>query len=227
MAMDLRESFKKRQKVPGKLNGIILRYIRRRKRKVSLFMFFCDKFLRDRARERRFWIEPSRGKSLFWEETVSQRNDDLLWLENFRISRQSFLYICGELYDTMKRKDTRFRKAITVERRTAICLATGEDFRSQGWRFDVGKSTVCQVVNDVCQAIVDVLLPGIIKWPTGDYLKAVIEGFETKWRFPQCAGAIDGTHIPIVALTACPADYSNRRGFYSLLMQVIVDHRYR
>ena len=133
-------------------------------------MFFCDKFLRDRARERVCWIEPSRGESMFWEETVSQWNDDLLWLENVRISRQSFLYICGELNDIMKRKDKRFRKAIIVERRIAICLwnlAAGEDFRSLGWGFDVGKSTVCQVVNEVCQAIVDVLLPGIIKWPTG------------------------------------------------------------
>ena len=224
--MDLRQRFEKRQMVARKLHAIIRRYVRRRQRKISLFILFIGKCLRDRARQRRFWIEPSRGKSLFWEEAVSQWKDDTLWLENFRISRQSFLFICHGLQDTLKRKDTRFRKAITVEKRIAICLwhlATGEDLRSLGWRFDVGKSTVCQVVNEVCQVIVDVLLPGI----TGDDLKTVLEGFKTTWRFPQCAGAIDGTHIPIVAPKECPADYYNRKGFYSLVMQVVVDHTYR
>lgn len=108
--MDLRQRFEKRQMVARKRHAIIRRYVRRR-----------------------FWIEPSRGKSLFWEEAVSQWKDDTLWLENFRISRQSFLFICHGLQDTLKRKDTRFRKAITVEKRIAICLwhlATGEDLRS-------------------------------------------------------------------------------------------------
>ena len=66
--------------------------------------------------------------------------------------------------------------------------------RSLGWLFDIGKSTACQIVNDVCKAIVDVLLPKVIKWPTGEALKSVLNGFAEEWKFPQCAGAIDGTH---------------------------------
>ena len=38
-----------------------------------------------------------------------------------------------------------------------------------------------------------------IKFPEGDDLKNVIDGFERKWDFPSCAGAIDGTHVLIVA----------------------------
>ena len=73
------------------------------------------------------------------------------------------------------------------------------------------------------------LLPDVIKWPNGDDLKKVVESFKTNWCFPHCAGAIDGTHIhmPIVAPKECPADYYNRKGFYFLVMQVVVDHRYR
>ena len=109
-------------------------------------------------------------------------------LRTFDSLRESFLFICRKLNDTLKRKDTRFRKSITVEKRLAICfwhLATGEDLRSLGWRFGIGKSTACQIVNEVCQAIVDVLLPDVIKWPSGDDLKKVVESFKTKWCFPQ------------------------------------------
>ena len=43
--------------------------------------------------------------------------------------------------------------------------------------------------------------------------------------FPQCA--VDGTYIPIVASKEWPADYYNWKEFYSLVMQVVVDYRYR
>jgi hypothetical protein len=39
----------------------------------------------------------------------------------------------------------------------------------------------------------------VIKWPSGEKLLSVVDGFLTTWGFPQCTGAIDGTHIPIVA----------------------------
>ena len=43
---------------------------------------------------------------------------------------------------------------------------------------------------------------------------------------PQCIGAIDGTHIPILAPPEYAKDYYNRKGFPSVLMQAVADHRY-
>jgi hypothetical protein len=57
--------------------------------------------------------------------------------------------------------------SIPVRQSVAICLwhlATGEDLHSIGWRFDVAKSTACEIVNEVGQAIVSILLPRFIKW---------------------------------------------------------------
>ena len=51
--------------------------------------------------------------------------------------------------------------------------------------------------------------------------------FFTKWNFPQCVGAIDGTHIEIVAPDENSADYYNRKGRYSIIMQAVVDHAHR
>ena len=83
------------------------------------------------------------------------------------------------------------------------------------------------IVKDVCQAIVQLLLPKYIQIPTGDRLKAIVDGFESKWGFPQCVGAIDGSHIPIVSPLEYPADYHNRKGWHSIILQGVVDYEYR
>ena len=58
------------------------------------------------------------------------------------------------------------------------------------------------------------------------HLKNVIDGFERKWDFPSCAGAIDGTHVPIVAPQENHTDYFNRKGWYSIVMQAVIDDNY-
>ncbi|XP_075056973.1 uncharacterized protein LOC142143161 [Mixophyes fleayi] len=61
--------------------------------------------------------------------------------------------------------------------------------------------------------------------PSGQRLDDTIAGF-LKRGFPQCAGAIDGTHIPIIAPTDNHADYYNRKGWHSIILQAVVDHNY-
>jgi len=51
-----------------------------------------------------------------------------------------------------------------------------------------------------------VLLPKYIQTPHGERLQSIVDGFASKWGFPQCVGAIDGSHIPIVSPLDCPAD---------------------
>ena len=50
--------------------------------------------------------------------------------------------------------------------------------------------------------------------------------YKDKWGFPACAGAIDGTHIPIQTPLENHTDYVNRKSYHSILMQVVVDARY-
>ncbi|XP_068719211.1 uncharacterized protein [Montipora capricornis] len=42
----------------------------------------------------------------------------------------------------------------------------------------------------------------------------------------MCAGAIDGTHIPIIAPKEDHTDYVNRKGYHSVVMQAVVDCNY-
>ena len=72
-------------------------------------------------------------------------------------------------------------------------------------------------VKDVCRAIQSRLLHVYIKFPEGDDLNN--DGFERKWGLPRCAGAIDGTHIPIIAPQENHTNYFNHKGWYSIVMQ--------
>ena len=40
---------------------------------------------------------------------------------------------------------------------------------------------------------------------------------------PTGRGAIDGTHIPIIHPDESASDYYNRKGYYSVIMQAMVD----
>eukprot|EP00057_Strongylocentrotus_purpuratus_P005496 XP_003731101.1 PREDICTED: putative nuclease HARBI1 [Strongylocentrotus purpuratus] len=170
-------------------------------------------------------------KSDFWWKTIvidTFEQED--WLSHFRMSWQTFNFLCGQLRPIIQKMDTKFRVAIRVEHRVAITLwrlATNVEYRTIAQMFGVGTSTVCCIVHQVCRAIVVTLANDMIRIPRGDAAADVVREFEVKWGFPQCFGAIDGSHIPVLSPKEFRADYYNRKGFYSMVLQGLVDHRYR
>ncbi len=46
---------------------------------------------------------------------------------------------------------------------------------------------------------------------------------ENKWGIPHCIGAIDGSHIPIIAPEEYHCDYFNHKGWHSIILQGVVD----
>ena len=45
------------------------------------------------------------------------------------------------------------------------------------------------------------------------------------WGYP-CGGTIDGSHIPVSVPSELHIDYYNRKGWYSVVLQGLVDHKY-
>ena len=88
--------------------------------------------------------------------------------------------------------------------------------------FGVAKGTVCVIVNDVCQAIVKVLLSKYVKFPSGEGIVEVVSGFESRYGFPQCIGAVDGTHIPILAPEECAKDTTIERAIIPLSCKLLL-----
>ena len=162
----------------------------------------------------------------WWEEIVKTKFTAQDWQTNFRMSHNTFLYLCNELRVEIAKTDTSMRKSIPVEKRVAITLwfmSTNSDYRTIGHLFGVSKASVCKIRKEVCHAIVKLLLAKYIRIPSNSALSSVLSGFARKG-FPQCGGAIDGTHIPIEAPQDCPADYHNRKGWHSVILQGVVDH---
>ena len=91
--------------------------------------------------------------------------------------------------------------------------------------FSVCQSQPCVVTKQVCLSIVECLLPKYINIQTGAALTEDVEGFRVDHGFPQCLGAVDGTHIPILSPQDFPADYYNRKGWHSIILQGVVDHK--
>ena len=124
------------------------------------------------------------------------------WIKNFRMSRETFDYLCHRLYPILKKENTVMQQSISVQQQVAItlwCLATPTEYHTIAHLFGVARSTVCAIVHKACLAIVENLMGTYIKFPRGDQLERVTESFQTKWGVPQCVGAIDVCHIPIAA----------------------------
>lgn len=153
---------------------------------------------------------------------------DYDWLQNFCMRKATFEYLCTQLQPLIQR-DTHLRRAITVQHRLAItlwCLATPAEYRTIAHLFGVGRSTVCEIVHETIDAIVTKLKGEYIKFPTGQAQRDVINGFESKWGFSQCVGALDGSHILVRPPSQNHTDYYNRKGWYSILVQAVVGHVY-
>lgn len=175
---------------------------------------------------RAVWV---RDRSHAFLDGIVAQWDEAEWKRNFRIGRPTFHFLCTELRPYLQRANV-VRKPLTVEERIAISLwrlGTNIEYRSIAHLFGVGLSSVCVTVHEVCTAIVEVLSQRYIRIPTGENAQQVVDGFLHTWGFPQCFGAIDGSHIPIITPKDNPIDYYNRKKFHSIVLQALVDHEYK
>uniref|UniRef100_A0A8C3F917 DDE Tnp4 domain-containing protein n=1 Tax=Chrysemys picta bellii TaxID=8478 RepID=A0A8C3F917_CHRPI len=169
--------------------------------------------------ERRFWVRETSME--WWDHIVMEVWDDEQWLQNFWMRKATFMGLCEELAPTLRRKDTRLRAALPVEKRMAIAiwkLATPDSYRSVANQFGVGKSTVGIVLMQVCKAINRILLRRTV---TLGNVQEIVDGI-AQMGFPNCGGAIDGTHIPILAPPHLGSEYVNQKGYFSMVLQALV-----
>uniref|UniRef100_A0A452GLE3 Putative nuclease HARBI1 n=1 Tax=Gopherus agassizii TaxID=38772 RepID=A0A452GLE3_9SAUR len=174
--------------------------------------------------ERRFWARET--STDWWDRIVLQVWDDSQWLRNFRMCKSTFFELCDLLSPALKRHNTKMRAALTVEKRVAIALwklAMPDSYWSVGNQFGVGKSTVGAAVMQVAKAIIKLLLRKVV---TLGNVQVIVDGFAAMG-FPNCGGAIDGTHIPILAPEHQGTQYINRKGYFSMVLQALVDHKGR
>ena len=176
-------------------------------------------------------VRMKRRSSHFFQFIVKRSFSASDWQENLRVSRETFDYLCGKLRVQIERKNTNKHSAISVEQCLAIYLwflASGVEYRTVAHLFGISRASVCTIVHDVCKAIVKLLIPRYmyIQLPKNERkLTGIFAGFKELWGFP-CSSAIDGSYIRVSVPSELHIDYYNRKGWYSVLLQALVDHKY-
>uniref|UniRef100_A0A8C3AWE6 DDE Tnp4 domain-containing protein n=1 Tax=Cyclopterus lumpus TaxID=8103 RepID=A0A8C3AWE6_CYCLU len=92
--------------------------------------------------------------------------------------------------------------------------------------FRVGVSTVSSIVPDVATAIWDCLVEEFMAVPTTEDWRSIAVGFEERWNFPLCCGALDGKHVVLKARANSASQFFNYKGTFSLVLLAVVDAQY-
>ncbi|KAJ0063028.1 hypothetical protein NL108_010647, partial [Boleophthalmus pectinirostris] len=159
----------------------------------------------------------------WWERVVMTEFQPSDWLDKFRMSRETFFYLCDKLRPRLTRQDTTFRMALPVEKRVAVSLwrlATNIEYRTISNLFGVGKSTACKCVRDVCHSIVALLSSEYMQTPSEQELEESAQIFLSESSFPHCVAAVATLHTSIMTPSQNTSDYANPAGWLSVLSQV-------
>ena len=151
------------------------------------------------------------------------------WKENFRMSKPVFDKLCILLRPYIGKQTMNMRKPVSVEAQVALTLyylSDGGRMQKTANAFGIASCTVSCIVKMVTEAISS-HMKHFVKVPDSEIaVKELVAKFYEKHGFPQCIGAVDGTHIPIKRPEENALDYINRKGFFSLNVQACVDYRY-
>ena len=179
--------------------------------------------------DRRFWRHDRRDhwfNSLMENRHLPEYQDR--WRSLFRLSTASFEHVVNLVRPLMLKRNTNFRQAIPIEQRVAIALwrlATGSTMKTTAEALSVGASTVTEICNEFCECLCN-FSEQYIAMPDGretaERLMQLFKLYED-CQIPMVIGAVDGTHIPIIApRTENKVDYFNRKQRYSMNTQAIV-----
>ncbi len=107
-------------------------------------------------------------------------------------------------------------------------LATGDSSKCLQYGFRVAYNTICLLIPDVCQAIVDDYHEEVIKTPTTpqDWM-VVANQMGKRWQYHHCLASINGKHVAIRKLRKAGSYYFNYKNFPSIVLMALVDGDYK
>ena len=126
----------------------------------------------------------------------------------------------------VEEKITKLRVCISIECRIALTLhrlSTGDTLHTLADLYGSLKSSASIIVREICEGFKSVLRPLVFSKPTLSRMKQIALEFECLHEIPYILGAIDGSHIPIIAPSIDHASYHCRKLFYLVLFQGVVD----
>ena len=145
-----------------------------------------------------------------------------------RFGRDAIDYIVGLVADDIM-PETNRNHAVSAEMQLLITLrylASGSFLQVIGDTFlGFDKSAVSRVVHRVTQAL-SAKVGNFVKFPsTRAERDEIKQGLFRVGGFPCAIGCIDGTHVRITAPHENEPDFVNRKGYHSINVQAICNHR--
>lgn len=150
--------------------------------------------------------------------------------EYMRMPHGKFSELLNIIGPSVQKKDTVMRNAIPPGERLALTLrylATGESFQSLSFQFRIGRTTIGEIVMDVCTVILDKLKEEYLKTPNSEekWLE-IAELFLSRWNIPNNIGAIDGKRIVIQKPAFSGSHYHDYKGNESIIALVVSGPEY-
>ncbi|XP_055915446.1 uncharacterized protein LOC129950860 [Eupeodes corollae] len=101
-------------------------------------------------------------------------------------------------------------------------MANTNTFREVSNLFGVSQSTAWHIIQRVTMWLISIGHE-YVKWPSRDEIAQNIALMEEKTKMPGILGCIDGSHIKIKAPVLNKENYFNRKHYYSILLQGVVN----
>ena len=182
-----------------------------------------------------YWRGGIRGRKLVPRCTPDEARE--LYLVNvsdndfnrhFRMPRELFYKFVPFVEEHVASQPCKFRETLPADVILAMCLdrlADGDGFWKLGRRYGMCAESARAKSHLFNRKLGELLLNDVVQLPVGAELARVIAGFEAIQGMPNCAGALDGTHIPWRCAEADNANFMCYKSFTSINTQFVVDHR--
>lgn len=104
-------------------------------------------------------------------------------------------------------------------------LVHGNQRKTTALFFRIGRSTIGNLIAEVCPIIYNVLKEQYLKFPSKEDFEGISEDFQLLWDFPNCIGSIDGMHVRIKAPPHSGGEFNNYKKFFSVVLMAVCDAR--
>ncbi|GLG96943.1 uncharacterized protein GBIM_03812 [Gryllus bimaculatus] len=164
------------------------------------------------------------------EFALTKEFDDDKFQNYFRLNRVQFKEVHDLIQNEICREGCNASRPIGTEEKLAVFLkylATGNSYRDIAFSYRLGERTVSNIVLEVSQAVWKIMQPLFLPEPTKEQWESIEVGFDRKWQFPHCIGAIDGKHVVIKKTGKTGSSYLNYKHTLSVVVMAIADSDYK
>ncbi|XP_031781075.1 putative nuclease HARBI1 [Nasonia vitripennis] len=155
-----------------------------------------------------------------------QLHDEEQFINFTRMNVQTYMYVYDLVRERLVKRS--IRPALPPELRFSLTLnylAHGDSIRKHEWFYNIGLSTVKQVIPEVCTVLCEVLMPLFLQYPSRQQFQVIANELMEDLYFPNCIGVLDGKHCKINKPPGSGSLFFNFENFYSIVLMAVCDSK--